>query len=412
MSHHKSQLKIGPLETAKYSIQEGLKSIKISPVQTFFSILGIIIGVASLVSILALGDGLETFARNQISSTTSILNLQLASVQRLNKDGVYFDNPDFPLLTLEHKQELRAKFDTSIHLFYSFNHAMQFKVISNSSSIVGYLTALEDLQTDKKEWKYGAPTENDLNKETQKIWVSTSLLKQLKEAKLDTTSFELFGKTKEIAGVFNDDKTPFLAIYPTFIPDSILKTDAPSIFFKVAELEQVNEVKKALMDWAATSFPGKEKFLNVNTYEGRIKQAEQGIAIFKIVMGLITGISVLVGGIGVMNVLLMSIKERTPEIGIRKAIGAKRVHIVLQFLSESVTISTLGSFIGLLFSMLFMEIVIPIIKATTKIEFHVSWTLSTLLIVSFLAVLIGVIFGTYPAYKASRLLPIDAIQRV
>jgi len=400
------------LETILYSIQEGLRSIKISPLQTFFSILGIIIGVASLVSILALGDGLESFARKQIASTTSIQNLELASIHRLNKDGVFYKNPDFPLLTLNHKNELNAMFDSTVTMSYHFNHAMQFMAINDSNAIVGYITAFENIKSKELNWIYGAATQKDLTSSSENIWISSTLLKQLKEASIDTTTFILFGNSKKIAGVFNDENTARLLIHPSFLPDSLLKIDPPSIYFKVSKIEQVNQVKAILLEWAKITFPEKHKFIKVNTYEGRIEQAEQGIMIFKLVMGLITGISVLVGGIGVMNVLLMSIKERTPEIGIRKAIGAKRKHIVLQFLAESITISTLGSFIGLLFSMLFMEIVVPIIKATTKIEFHVSWTLSTFLIVSVLAILVGVTFGTYPAYKASRLLPIDAIQRV
>ena len=400
------------METILYSIQEGLRSIKVSPLQTFFSILGIIIGVASLVSILALGDGLESFARNQISSTTSIQNLELTSISRLNKDGVFYKNPDFPLITLNHKNEIQSKLDTTIRLSYYFNHAMQFKSLNDTTSIVGYLTAFENSKNKSLKWIYGNATEDDLTLTNPFIWISSSLLNQLKKADLDTTKFILFGDSKEIVGVFADDKTARLLIHPSFLPDSILRIDPPSILFNVSEIEQVNELKSHLEKWASITFPGKQNLIKINTYEGRIKQAEKGIMVFKLVMGLITGISVLVGGIGVMNVLLMSIKERTPEIGIRKAIGAKRKHIVIQFLAESITISTIGSFIGLLFSMLFMEIVVPVIKATTNIEFHVSWTFSTFVIVSILAILVGVTFGTYPAYKASRLLPIDAIQRV
>lgn len=400
------------LETLLYSLKEGLKSLKISPLQTFFSILGIIIGVASLVSILALGDGLESYARNQIASTTSLQNLELASVFRLRKDGVFYENPDFPLITLKHKNELQAKFDSTVHLAYYFNHAMQFKLIDDTTSIVGYITAFENINSKKYHWKYGAATDSDITSKPLKIWISSSLQNQLKVASLDTTSFLLFGKSVEIAGVFYEENTAQLLIHPSFLPDSILKSDPPSIYFKVSNIEQVNQVKAILLDWVESTFQGKHKFISVNTFEGRLKQAEQGILIFKLVMGLITGISVLVGGIGVMNVLLMSIKERTPEIGIRKAIGAKRLHIVIQFLGESITISTLGSFVGLLFSMLFMEIIVPIIKVTTQIEFHIAWTLSTFFIVCILAVFVGVTFGTYPAYKASRLLPIDAIQRV
>ena len=128
-------------------------------------------------------------------------------------------------------------------------------------------------------------------------------------------------------------------------------------------------------------------------------------------MGLITGISVLVGGIGVMNVLLMSISERTREIGIRKAIGATRKDISLQFLIESMSLSIVGSVIGFLLGISLIMIVTPIIRNLSKVQFYASLSGETVLIILIISIMIGLLFGTYPAWKASRLTPVDAIRR-
>lgn len=128
-------------------------------------------------------------------------------------------------------------------------------------------------------------------------------------------------------------------------------------------------------------------------------------------MGMIVGISVLVGGIGVMNVLLISVTERTVEIGIRKAVGASRAHIVQQFLAESITISLVGSLVGLIIGILGTMIVVPVIKSLTAMPFAASYTWNTLIIVTIISVLVGIIFGTYPAMRAARLDPVDAIRR-
>jgi len=113
-----------------------------------------------------------------------------------------------------------------------------------------------------------------------------------------------------------------------------------------------------------------------------------------------------------MNVLLMSIAERTPEIGVRKAVGASRGTIIRQFLSESVAISFVGSFLGILLGMGVALIAAPVLNLfIDDLNFRAVFTLNTVLVVGVVALLIGILFGTYPARKAASLDPVEAIRR-
>jgi len=132
--------------------------------------------------------------------------------------------------------------------------------------------------------------------------------------------------------------------------------------------------------------------------------------IFKLFMGAITGISLLVGGIGVMNVLLAAVAERTREIGIRRAVGAARRHILAQFLAESVTISGVGSFVGVLLGVTGAYGITALIRAHTKAEMYAGLSVSTVVVAVIATVTVGLAFGLYPALLASRLSPIDAIR--
>ena len=122
-------------------------------------------------------------------------------------------------------------------------------------------------------------------------------------------------------------------------------------------------------------------------------------------LGGIGGISLLVGGVGIMNIMLVSVTERTREIGIRKAIGAQKSDIIIQFLIESVVLSLLGGLIGLLLSAGILGIV-----NLFAVEYHFGVTFGVAMLAVFFSVGVGVIFGIYPANKAAKLKPIDALR--
>ena len=136
-----------------------------------------------------------------------------------------------------------------------------------------------------------------------------------------------------------------------------------------------------------------------------LEQAKATQRIFNIVLGATAAISLLVGGIGIMNIMLASVSERTQEIGIRRALGAKQVDIIAQFLVETATLSLIGTVIGILVGLAAPFVVTWVSGMETRVTF---WSVLIATAVSFS---VGIIFGIYPAQRAARLDPIEALRR-
>ncbi|MEP6778315.1 MAG: FtsX-like permease family protein, partial [Gemmatimonadaceae bacterium] len=168
---------------------------------------------------------------------------------------------------------------------------------------------------------------------------------------------------------------------------------------------------QGIQDWLATRYRDWQHSVEIATREQQLDQISQGFSIMKLFLGALAGISLLVGGIGIMNIMLANVTERTREIGVRKAIGARRRDIQLQFLTEAVAVSCVGSLLGIVFGALMTAATVVGIRAWSDAE-GVSFVLSpsTVMLAAFAAVTIGLAFGTYPARRAARLSPIDAIR--
>jgi putative ABC transport system permease protein len=180
-----------------------------------------------------------------------------------------------------------------------------------------------------------------------------------------------------------------------------------------ARVEDVLATKAGAESWADRRNPdwrGKGQITIASTGLDRLLAMNQGILIFKILMGAFTAISLIVGGIGIMNVLLASVAQRTKEIGVRKAAGARRRDIIVQFLAESVVISLAGAIIGAILGLAGAYLVTYIMRAQTMAQVYAAVTWQTLAMAMGAAILVGLIFGPYPALKAANLSPVDAMR--
>ena len=182
-----------------------------------------------------------------------------------------------------------------------------------------------------------------------------------------------------------------------------VRIELSEITIEFKDQSQVRPFASIIRTMLAQSHPGKKDY-EVQVPLELLNQAEREKRLWNLVLGSIAGISLLVGGIGIMNIMLATVTERTREIGIRRAIGAKRRHIILQFLMETTVLSTSGGILGVVAGVL-----LPLMF-TLVFGIKTSTSLASIFIAFGISVAIGIVFGVYPAYKAANMNPIEALR--
>ena len=186
------------------------------------------------------------------------------------------------------------------------------------------------------------------------------------------------------------------------------QTSISSFYVSAASSAQVEQaqaavesyLEKAFENYNTRSFGTQYSVFNQTEMLSTLSETTNTLTLM---LGGIAAISLLVGGIGIMNIMLVSVSERTREIGIRKAIGAARGNILMQYLIESLVVSLMGGLLGLAISVAAVKALAPVLQMTLTIPVNVAW-----MAIGF-SVFIGVVFGMYPANKASKLRPIEAL---
>ncbi len=407
------------LRNTLQSFALALQNIRSNLFHTLLSVLGIVIGVAALVATFSLIDGLEKFAREQIATQTSVnaIVVNTQTDKTINHLSVRKDT--FQIIDYDRYVRFRANAPlvTRASLHNSFNR--EINIVGRDSTLGAIIQGIAERPPSDTILTHGQLFTPTAFSGRESVAVINTQLAKLIAGKEDLNtvlglSFNVLGHTLRIIGVVKDKKkeTPPLAFIPiSLLSDADLHRSPPDLLFEVAKTEDVPVLKAQVEAWLKQEYGDQSKDFSVLSQDFWIDQTAKGFLIFRIIMGLIIGLSVVVGGVGVMNVLLISVNERTAEIGLRKAVGAKRGDIRRLFLAESITVSAFGSLVGLLLGAGFAMLAIPVIRFFADVPFSAVLTWNTFFIIASVAVIIGIIFGTYPAIKAAKLDPVEALRR-
>ena len=406
------------------AVRVGFDALRVNPLRTALSTLGVIIGVASLVAVLSLGDGMERMARAEVERTTDVQTVSVTSKTTETVDGQTLPVRDYPVFTLADAQAARQEIAEAggVSLTLGGRAVIESPTTGKRRS-AGVTATLADadqfMRLEFTDGRYFSPVEASRNAAV--VVLSNRLATELAAGRAPSSmvgrTVRINGSPREVIGIlapYKGERTlnmyvPFTAASTVLPPTTAPRT--PVLLVKARRLEEVDLAKNAVEDWVAQRFGRWEGRIEVQTSTQRLAQATDGIFVFKLFMGAITGISLLVGGIGIMNVLLASVTERTREIGVRKAMGARPRDILLQFLAESVAISGAGSLLGVALGLTGAFAIVAAIRAQAQaIYLDATFSWSTVISAALSAIVIGLTFGTYPARRAARLSPIDAIR--
>ena len=393
-------------------IKMSFESLLANKTRTFLSMLGIIIGVSTVIAVFAVGQGAQKAVDDQFQglSADSIIVFSLrgkieSSKLKTTDSKVIIENcPHISKATAVIQSTMAVSFESESGSFNVMGIENNYFEMSNVNIDEGRLITGEDVENNERVAVLGSEVIETLF---------------LEEDEIIGQNIKINGKTIEVVGIVEEtgrsmgknslDNAIFLP--NTIAEKSILGSNAFVMIFTVADdVENIEiaseEIVAALREEHRLKDSQADDF-KIMDAGAMVGAAQDAAKLMSLLLTAIAAITLLVSGIGIMNVMFVTVAERTKEIGISKAIGGKQGDILGQFLLESVILSMIGGVIGILIG----NGVIYIVNGTSLTELIKLSPSFTGIIVGFgFSVLVGVFFGFYPALKASRLDPVDALR--
>ncbi len=401
----------------KDTFKIAIDSMRANKGRALLTMLGIIIGISSVIAALSIGQAAQSVILEQVqglgSNTITITSGNFANAFRSRASAISSLNSklDYRILNVLDNtikfpeiEEISPESTSSQEIFYK-SKTENVSVYGITPSVfnvrqlnlnTGRLISEDDQTKVKRNIVLGSAITNSLFGESDPLG---------KDVKIKGLTFKVVG-TLEEKGNSNFDDSVYIPL--NTLSNLITGTkNLNQIVVKVKDEDQIDsltgKIQQSLLKYFKLRDIEKAPF-SVISSKDILSLTESITSIFTVLLASIAGISLIVGGIGIMNIMLVSVSERTREIGLRKAVGARQNAILMQFLIEAVVLTLSGGLIGMVLGII-MGVLIGLVGG-----FAVGVSVNAIVLSVSVSVSIGVVFGFYPAYRAAKLNPIDALK--
>ena len=401
------------------SMKIALRALRVNKMRSFLTMLGIIIGIAAVIVMIAIGSGASQLIAEQIASIGS--NLILIIPGSTTSGGLRAGSGSVATLNYDDVKAIRNECP-AVGLVGPVMRGTAQVVYGNmnwSTVIVGITPEMLQM----REWEIVSGrglSQSDVDGARKYCLVGQTVAeilfgnddpidKIIRIKKVPFTVVGLLGQKGQSPQGTDQDDVIFIPL--TTAQRKILGSPFPNTVGAILVqaknqevLDQAEEEVTALLDQRHRTGPNKERDFSVRNLSEILAVSQQSSRVMSMLLGAVASISLIVGGIGIMNIMLVSVTERTREIGIRMAIGAKQRNILLQFLTEAVMLTLFGGVIGMLMGVMGAKVVAKLLQWPTFISAN------AIAIAFVFSAVVGVFFGFYPARKAASLSPIEALR--
>ena len=412
---------LSPIEI-RDSMLMALSSVRTNKLRSFLTILGVMVGVASVISMASVIQGLNDAAEAEIDRQGTNIIMVTKFAPGVNRDDITEDMRNRPPITETEAEAIMASCPSvsgvAPHNYWwrpggneakyknrkfnnpNFNGTWpDYVTVKDKNLSAGRFISEIDQQYRLMVCVLGADVASTLFLDEDPIG---------REIRLNGDKLEVVGVFEKVKANFGNDFENKLVSIPLSTFGKLIPWEEElSLQVRAESIQQLDQAKEEII--AALRIHRKVPFGDPDNFalstQDQLKDQVNDITQYiYLAMVVITSVGLMIGGIGVMNIMLVSVTERTREIGVRKAIGAKRSNIILQFLTEAMSLSGLGGVIGIVFGLVVGMVI------NSLIDFPVIFPGFWILIGFTVSVAVGMVSGVYPAIKASRLDPIESLR--